>query len=124
MDLIEVRHAGEDRLVAERHIDEAVVGEGAHGRNRRGLLATAGCAGRHEQAAVLAPVATGGPLTAGLVPESLPLSREVSVPSRNTKEDCIILGELGRLDNRVGGLGRSVHLGKHLVRQSLSDPGG
>lgn len=40
VDLLQVGEHREDGLVAERDVDEAVVGEGAHGGNGSRLLAT------------------------------------------------------------------------------------
>ena len=99
-----------------------MVSEGAHGGKTSGLLATALGTSRDEETSVLAPVATGGPDTAGLVPESLPLGREVTVTGGDTEQDGIVGKEVGRLGNGVAGLGRSVHLGQDLFAEGLGDP--
>ena len=54
----------EGRLVAQRHVDEAVVGQGAHGGDGGALLAAAEGAGGDEETSVLAPETARGPLTA------------------------------------------------------------
>ncbi len=121
-DLLEVGKNREGGLVTERHVDEAVVSESAHGGNDGGLLATTGGAGGDEDTGILAPVTTGGPDGAGLVPEGLPLSREVTVAGRDAEQDGIVLQKVGRLGNWVVGLGRGVHLGQDLLREGLGDP--
>lgn len=122
MDLLEVGKEREGGLVTQRNVDEAVVSESTHGGNDSGLLATTEGTGGNEDTGILAPVAAGGPDGAGLVPEGLPLSREVTVTGGDTEQDGIVLQEVGRLSNGVGRLGRSVHLGKDLLREGLSNP--
>lgn len=122
VNLVEVGQEGECGLVAERNVDETVVGEGAHGGDGSGLLATTGGTGGDEETGVLAPVAAGSPDGAGLVPEGLPLSGEVAVAGGDTEEDGIVLQEVGGLSNGVAGLGRGVHLAQHLLGESLGDP--
>jgi len=113
----------EGGLVAERNVDDAVVGKGAHGSERSALLSTALGAGRHKQASVLAPEATSLPLLAGVVPEGPPLGGEVAVAGGDTHKEGIVLlkdggvGDVG--DRRV--LGRSVHLGQNLLGEGLGD---
>jgi hypothetical protein len=65
-DLRDVAEEREDGLVAQRDVDHAVVGQGAHGGDGRALLPAAHGAGRDEEAGVLAPVAASLPLAAGL----------------------------------------------------------
>lgn len=122
MDLLKVGKEGEGGLVTQRDVDEAVVSESAHGGNDGGLLTTTHGTGGNEDTGVLAPVATGGPDGAGLVPEGLPLSREVTVTGGDTEENGIVLQEIGGLNNGVAGLGGGVHLGQNLLRESLADP--
>lgn len=122
VNLLEIGHEGEGVLVAQRDVDETVVGEGAHGGQSSALLATTGGTSGDEETSVLAPVATGSPDGAGLVPECLPLSGEVTVASGDTEEDGIVLQEVGRLSDGVAGLGRGVHLGQSLVREGLGNP--
>lgn len=71
VNLLEVGQLAEGLGVAEGHVDDAVVGEGGQRGNGSGLLAAAESAGRDEDASQLAEEATGRPLLAGLVPESL-----------------------------------------------------
>lgn len=123
VDLLEVGKEGEGGLVTQRDVDEAVVGESAHGGNDGRLLATARGTSGNEDTSILAPVAAGGPDGAGLVPEGLPLSGEVTVTGGDTEEDGIVLQKLGGLNNGIAGLGRGVHLGENLLRESLSNPG-
>lgn len=122
MDLLKVGKEREGGLVTQRNVDKAVVSESAHGGDDSGLLTTAEGAGGNEDTGVLAPVATGGPDGAGLVPEGLPLSREVTVTGGDTEEDGIVLQKGGGLNNGVVRLGGGVHLGENLLRESLTDP--
>ena len=68
-----------------------------HGGDGSALLATSQGACGDEKASVLASVRTLRPLLAGLVPERLPLCREVSVPGWDTEEQGVILLQLGRI---------------------------
>jgi hypothetical protein len=52
----------------------------------------------------------------------LPLCREVTVTSGDTAKDTIELGEFGGADDRVVGLGGSMHLCQNVLRQSLGNP--
>lgn len=122
MDLVEVGQLGEDGLVAERNVDETVVGESAHGSKAGRLLATTLSAGGNEETGVLAPVTTGGPDTTSAVPEGLPLGGEVTVASGDTEQDGVVLKESVGFGNGVAGLGGSVHLGQNIVGEGLSDP--
>lgn len=121
MNLVEVGQLGEDGLVAERNVDETVVGEGAHGSKAGGLLTTTLGTGGNEETSVLAPVATGGPDTTSAVPEGLPLSGEVTVASGDTEENGVVLKEGVGLSNGVAGLGGSVHLSQNIVGEGLGD---
>ena len=110
------------RGITQRHIDHAVVGEGAHGRQRRALLAAALGRGADEDADVLAVVAARLPLLARLVPEGFPLSREVAVPRRDAEEEGVVLFELVGGDEGDGaGLAGGVHLGEDLLGEGLFD---
>lgn len=122
VNLVQVAQLGEDGLVAEGNVDEAVVSEGAHRGKSSGLLTTTLGTGGDEETGVLAPEATSGPDATGLVPEGLPLSREVTVTGRDTEQNSVEGEEIGRLNNGVAGLGRSVHLGQNFLVEGLSDP--
>lgn len=122
MDLSQVRELSKGGLVAQRDVEEAVVGESAHGSNGGRLLATTEGTSGDEQTGVLAPEATGGPDTAGAVPEGLPLSREVTVTGGDTEEDGIVVKEVFGGGNGVGGLRGSVHLSENFLGKGLGDP--
>ena len=124
VNLIEVGQLAKDGLVTQRDIDHAVMSEGAHGSKASGLLTTALSTSGDEETSVLAPVATGGPDSTGGIPESLPLSREVTIAGGDTEQNTVILRELLGSDGRVLGLGRGVHLGQNLLRKSLGNPAG
>ena len=110
------------RGVTQRHIDHAVVGEGAHRRQRRALLAPALGSGADEDANVLAVVAAGLPLLPRMVPEGFPLVREITEPRRNAEEEGVIFFELVGGDEGDGaGLAWSVHLGEDLLGEGLFD---
>ena len=118
----QIGQGGKGRLVTQRHIDHAVVNEGAHGGQRRALLATALGSGADEDANVLAVVAARLPLLPRLVPKGLPLVREVSESRRDAEEEGVILFELVGGDEGDGaGLAGSVHLGEDLLGEGLFD---
>lgn len=121
VDLAQVGQKREGVLVAQRNVGDAVVSQGAHGSKGSGLLTTTESAGGDEQTSVLAEVAAGSPDLARLVPEGLPLGREVAVTSGDTEQESIVLQELSRLGDGVVGLGRSVHQLQNIVGKSLGD---
>lgn len=89
-DLSEVGKGSENRLVSERDVDDTVVGEGGEGIHDGRLLTTAGGTGGNKDSGVFAPEGTGLPLATGLVPEGLPLGREVTVSGRDAEKETII----------------------------------
>jgi hypothetical protein len=89
-DLVDIGEDVECGLVSKGDVDETVVGEGGEGGNRSGFLPTSNGSSGDEDTCVLAPEGTGLPLTAGLVPEGLPLGGEVTVTSGNAKEEAIV----------------------------------
>lgn len=115
VDLLQVGQLTEGGLVTQRDVEETVVSEGAHGSNGSGLLTTTEGTGGDEKTGILAPVTTSGPDTTGLVPEGLPLGREVTIASRDTEQNGIVLQQSVGLSNGVAGLGGSVHLGQDLI---------
>lgn len=123
VDLLEVGKERECSLVAERNVEETVVGEGAHGSDSSGLLATTEGTGRDEETGVLAPEATSSPDATGAVPEGLPLGGEVAVAGGDTQKESIVLLEDGGVGEGGDGvvLGRGVHLVENLLRQGLLD---
>ena len=113
----------EGGLVAERHVDDSVVSEGAHGGDGGALLSTALSGSADEEASVLAPEAAGLPLLAGVVPEGPPLGGEVAVAGGNAHEEGVVLLEgrgVGHLGDRAVLFG-GVHLGEDLLGESLGD---
>jgi hypothetical protein len=113
----------ESSLVAERHVDDAVVSKSAHGSNSSALLSTALGRGADEQTRVLAPEAAGLPLLAGVVPEGPPLGGEVAVAGGDAHQEGVVLLEgrgVGHLGDRAVLLGR-VHLGEDLGGEGLGD---
>ena len=111
-------------LVSKRNVDESMVSEGAHGSESSGLLSSTLGSGGDEETSILAPVQSLSPLLASLVPEGLPLSREVAVTCRYSKEDTIVLLENSgvREGFDVGGLGWCMHLGEDFILEGLSNP--
>ena len=122
-DFAQVAEEGEGGGVAERDIDDAVVGEGAHGGDGGGFLTAAHGAGADEQAGVFAPEAAALPEAAGRVPECLPLGGEVAVAGGDAEEEGVVGLEDGRGDGGVVGLGWSVHLGQDFLREGLANSG-
>lgn len=122
-DLAQVGQDAKGRLVTERNVDDTVVRKSAHSGQGSALLATTLGGSGDEQTGVLTPVGTGLPLAAGLVPEGLPLGREVAVTGGDTEEEGVVLLEgLGVLEG--GDLGRlwwGVHLLKHLLGEGLGN---
>lgn len=110
-DLAVIAKKVECSLVAKRNIDDAVVGEGAHGSKSSAFLSSPLSPGAHKNSSILAPISTTLPLLPGAVPESSPLGWEVAVTSRNPNEESIILLKDGRIcdlrDRRV--FWRSMH---------------
>lgn len=122
-DLRVITEERKDSLVAQRHVDETVVRKRAHGIHSSALLPTAHSGSRHEQTRVLAPQGTGLPLAAGLVPEGLPLGREVAVSGRDAEEEGVVLLEGFWVAERgdLAGFGRGVHLGQDVFGERLFD---
>lgn len=123
MDLFQVRQEPEGSLVTEGNEVETVVSESAHGSNGGRLLTTTQGTRGDEQTGILAPVAAGGPDAAGLVPEGLPLGREVAEAGGDAEEDGVVLEQVSRLSNGVRGLGRGVHLAEDVGGEGFGDPG-
>lgn len=121
MDLIKRSELSKGVLVTQGHVDDTVVGKSGNGVEGSHLLATAGGTSRDKETSVLAVEGTLGPETASRVPESLPLSREVTVTGGNSKEETIVLSQGAGRGNGVIGLGRSVHLAQDLLREGLGD---
>jgi hypothetical protein len=90
-DLRKVGELCKSSLVSQRDVDDTVMSQRRHGCNGRALLsATWGTSG-DEDTGILAPVGAGGPLATGGIPESLPLSREVTITGWHTEEECVLL---------------------------------
>ena len=123
MHLLDVAQLGKSVLVAERNEGDAMVSQSAHGVHGGRFLTTAQAAGREEDTGLLAPVATPGPDAARLVPEGLPLGREVAVPGGDAKQDGVIFEECLGCSDGVVALGRGLQLLQNLVRECLGDPG-
>lgn len=96
-------------LIAQRHIDDAMMRHGAHGRDDGALLPAARRSRGDEDAGVLAPIGAVGPLLAGVVPEGLPLGGEVAVAGRDAEEEGVVLRELVGRDFGDRGFGGRVH---------------
>lgn len=71
VDLGQAGQLGKGLGVAERDIDDAVVGESRHGGDARRLLAAAVATGGDEEASILGEEATRSPDSACLVPKGL-----------------------------------------------------
>lgn len=121
-DLLEVGQRRKGRGVTQRHVDHSVVGESAHGRQRRALLSATLGGRRDEEADVLAVESASLPLLAGLVPEGPPLGGEVAEAGWDTKEKGIVFLELIGSDERDGGrLARCVHFLEDFLGKGLFD---
>ena len=84
--------------------------KGAHGGHGSGFLPTAKTGRGDEHADEFPIVRTLLPLLPSLVEKGLPLSREVTVASRDAKEETVVLLKFGRGDCGNGGFfGRGMH---------------
>ena len=121
-DLVQIGQGAKRGGVTEGHVDDAVVREGAHGRQRRALLAAALRGRRDEEAGVLAVVAARLPLLARVVPKGLPLGGQVAVARRDAEQEGGVLFELVRGDEGDRGrLAGCVHFGQDLLGEGLFD---
>ena len=118
-DLAHIAQDVKGSLVAEGHVDDSVVRERAHRRDDRALLSAAHRGRADEEARVLAPQGALHPQLARLVPEGLPLGREVAVAGGHAEEKGIVLLEHGRVvkGGDAAVLGWGVHLFEDLVGQ-------
>ena len=119
-DFTQVGQKGKRGLVAQRHVDDAVVSQGAHGRDSGAFLTSTKTGGRDEKPGHFAPVGASSPLATGLVPESFPLSGEVAVTGGDTEEEGVVRFKNFGFDERdrlvlTGG----IHLGKNFLRKSF-----
>ena len=111
-------------MTSQWHIDDAVMCKRAHGSKAGAFLpATLRC-GRDEETAVFAPIATTLPLFSRLVPESLPLCREVAITCRNAEEESIVFLEFVRRDKwDACVLARRIHFRKDVFGEGFFDSG-
>ena len=123
MDFAQIGQLTKRRLVSERNIKQAMMGEGAHMCDDGALLPTTKTGGADEDARVLPPEATGLPEPAGGIPERLPLGGEVAVTRGHAEQEGIVLGQVGRVGEcgDVGVLGRSVHLTQDVFGEGFRD---
>lgn len=120
MDLRQIGQRGEDSLISQRDIDDAMVSERAQGCDGGRFLSASLSAGGNENPGILAPIPSGLPEMARAVPECLPLRRKVAITGRNAKEKTVIsCKDIGGDEGNIWRLARSVHLGKHLLRESF-----
>jgi hypothetical protein len=100
-----------------------MMGHRGHGSDDRRLLATTHRSSGDEDASVLAPITTRLPDASGLVPERLPLGREVAVTGWDAEEEGIVF--LKRVwvaeDGDTLVFGRSIHFLQNLIGESLFD---
>ena len=113
----------ENRLVAQRHKDDAVMRQSRHCSNDRRFLATTHGTSADEDTRVLAPVAAFLPDPSGLVPEGFPLGWEVTIASWDAKDEGVVFLKSGWVaeDGDALVLGWSVHLLQYFFRESLLD---
>jgi len=92
-----------------------------HGRQCSTLLPTTLRSSANEQASILTPEPTSRPLLASRVPESLPLSWEVSKSCWDAKEEGIVLLKGRGVDGWIGGFRTDVELGEDFFGERLGD---
>ena len=121
--LRQITEQRERSLVAQRHKDDAMVRQRGHGSNGRGLLPTTHRSGGDEYTSVLPPIATLLPDASRLVPERLPLSREVAVAGWDAEKEGIVLLKLVWVAENGDALvfRRSVHFLQYVFGESLFD---
>lgn len=111
-------------LVAQGHVDHALVDPGGHGGDRGGLLAAALGARGDEEAEVLALQGAVHPQLAEAVDEGLPLRGEVAVAGGHAEEEGVVLREgVGLGEGNRGVLRGGVHLGGHFAGEGFFDSG-
>jgi hypothetical protein len=96
-----------------------MMGQSRNRSNDSALLSTTRGTGGDENTSVLAPVSASGPLTSSGIPESLPLSWEVTITGWNAEEECIVTLEGFGIDDWDIGLGGCVHLQKEWMSANL-----
>ena len=96
--------------------------EGGESAHNSALLSASWGAGGDKNSSVLAPVASGGPLSASGVPEGLPLSWEVAISSWDTYEEGIVLLEGLGVNERDVGFRGSMHLERKQVSHAKGLP--
>lgn len=122
-DLSQVSQQPKRRLVAQWHVDEAMVRQRRHHGDGSALLAASHTGTRDKQTDILAPEGAGLPLSARAVPEGLPLGWHVAEASRYAEEEGVVgvqvFGTGECADGRV--FGRRVHLGQDSLGEGLCD---
>jgi len=93
MNLLHIRQLGEDGLVPQRHVVDTVVNQSAQGVLNGLFLAASLAPHSDENPSIFSGERTFGPEPAGRVPESLPLSGEVSESSGDAEEEPVVGGE-------------------------------
>lgn len=143
-DLRMVGENGESVLIAQRNEDHSVVDKGRHGVRGSDFLSTTLGTGGDENTDVFAcgiirkiiikdPThveseskhtvkGTLCPEAASSVDECLPLAREVTITSGDTKEEGVVFRQLVGFDDGVPTLLRGVHFCKNVGTESLGDP--
>lgn len=122
-DLAEVSQLSERVLVTKWDKINAVVGKGGNARRDGLFLSSTGGTGAHKHAGILAIERARGPEATGRVPEGLPLGREVTVASRDAKEEGVVVDKVSRGEDLIGWLRGSMHFGEDLLWKGLGDPG-
>lgn len=98
MHLCQAGELAKGRRVAQRHVDDAVVGQGGHGSDVGAFLTTSRTRGGDEDAAVFPPELAAGPLLSGGIPEGFPLRREVTITGGNADQERVVGLKNGRGD--------------------------
>lgn len=96
-----------------------MMGQSRNRSNDSALLSTTRGTGGDENTSVLAPVSTSAPLASSGIPESLPLSWEVTITGWNAEQECIVTLEGLGIDDWDIGFGGCVHLEKEWMSANL-----
>lgn len=113
-------------LVADGHIDAAVVDEEGERGHVGELLSTVLGRSRGESGRVFAVEGLRGPEAAGLVKEARDLRGGTTVTRGDAEDEAVHLGQVVGLEERVLGVegGAGVHLLKHLGGEGFLDEEG
>lgn len=117
VDFFERRKVLAGVLVTQGHVDDPVVSQRRQGVDDGDFLPTTGSTGGDKHPGKLAEQLALSPVAPGLIPERLPLTREVPESGGDPEQERIVFQKHFLSSHRVVSLGRSVHQAQHVVQQ-------